>query len=157
MQFGDVVELKSGGPKMRVEWEIGVTLSPLNSPVDVNEVLKQNSGYDNGDNSCVWNYRNKIEKKIFPVEALIKPNTTLVTATNQIIGMGSVVKVNGENQPMTVNWVIGVGCRPSQLIDLDQLFLNRGFAVGDVSCIWFNRGKLHEALFRAAVLIKVFE
>jgi uncharacterized protein YodC (DUF2158 family) len=159
MQVGQIVKLKSGSPNLTVEWEIGVTPTPANYPLgDISTMLKNQTGYDNGDNSCVWTVRNNQEKKVFPVEALMLLNTNLTPATNQALTMGCVVRVNGEEQEMTVNWIIGANCRPVKLIDTDQMLRLKGFQNGDVSCLWFdNRGQVHENVFSAATLTKIFD
>lgn len=158
MQVGDIVELKSGGPKMRVDWEIGVTPTPPNHPYgEINDIVRNSTGYDTGDNSCEWSYRSKPQKKVFPQEALIIDTNNLIPASNQILTMGCVVLNNKDNQTMTVNWVVGANCRPPQLLDVDQILTSQGFQNGDVSCLWFKGGKLHEGVFNPYSLTKIFD
>jgi uncharacterized protein YodC (DUF2158 family) len=158
MQVGQVVNLKSGGPTLKVIWEIGVNSTPPGFPSsNINEVLYYRSGYDNGDNLCEWIFKNKTEQKVLPVEALSLVPVNLIPSTDQTLTMGCVVKVNEQNELMTVNWVVGANCRPIKLIDHDKALGLTGFQPGDVSCIWFdNTGKLNERPFQAATLTKMF-
>ena len=158
MQKGQLVNLKSGSPNLEVIWEIGVTLTPPNFPSsNINELLRDEMGYYNGDNLCEWIFKNKTEQKVFPVETLSLVPLNLIPATNQTLTMGCVVKVNGQNQLMTVNWVVGASCRPIKLIYQDHALRLTGMQDGEVSCIWFdNTGKLNERPFQASILTKMF-
>jgi uncharacterized protein YodC (DUF2158 family) len=159
MQVGQVVKLKSGSPHLKVIWELGVSLKPaIAPPSNIDLILKDQTGYDNGDNACEWVFKNKTEQKVFPLEALSPDPIIFIPATSQTFTMGCVVQAEGQHQLMTVNWVVGANCRPIKLIDLDQALRLRGFQHGDVSCIWFdNTGELNERSFQAALLTKMFD
>ncbi|MBT8766874.1 YodC family protein [Metapseudomonas boanensis] len=62
---GDVVQLKSGGPKMTVE--------------DVGNYGGMGMGPEHGA-KCVWFEKNKAEQKVFDVAVLVKVATATVGA-----------------------------------------------------------------------------
>ena len=64
IQKGDVVQLKSGGPRMTVQ-EVGSFIS---------------SGGPQDGAYCVWFEKNKAEERVFDVAVLVKAATSSVTA-----------------------------------------------------------------------------
>jgi uncharacterized protein YodC (DUF2158 family) len=153
MQVGTVVQLKSGGPPMDVNWEIGVTLPQLNS-----DILMQTTGYGLGDNACSWLIKSQKKEKVFPVEALSIIPINLAPPNGQTLRMGNVVKLNSNQQQMTINWVIGSNARPVVLINIDETLMLKGFRDGDIVCLWFDENSvLHEESFSATSVTKIYE
>lgn len=67
---GDVVQLKSGGPKMTVQRIIGDYQE--NDRLKMADNLLKISGYKNGDLICQWFKDNKLESGMFNVEMITK-------------------------------------------------------------------------------------
>ena len=65
--IGDIVQLKSGGPKMTVEYIFG---SNINKSIELKGKL---SGINEGDLLCTWFENNKRLKDWFKKELLIVP------------------------------------------------------------------------------------
>ncbi|MGB3018800.1 MAG: DUF2158 domain-containing protein [Ignavibacteria bacterium] len=70
IKVGDVVTLKSGGPKMTVQRFLGD--SPDVSTKVQDEALKIIRGNKSGDIVCQWFDGNDSKNDIFPAESLIK-------------------------------------------------------------------------------------
>ncbi|WP_181309067.1 YodC family protein [Rufibacter sp. XAAS-G3-1] len=64
--IGDVVELKSGGPKMTIQKIVGKSTDKME-----NFALKT-AGHSDGDLVCQWFINNKLETNIFKPETLKK-------------------------------------------------------------------------------------
>jgi len=65
---GDMVELKSGGPKMTVKRIIGQGLDTWQGKT--NEQVLKIQGYKDGDLVCIWFEGNKLHEGVFPLETL---------------------------------------------------------------------------------------
>ena len=70
IKVGDVVTLKSGGPKMTVQRFLGD--SPDVSTKVQDEALKIMKGNKSGDIVCQWFDGNDSKNDIFPAESLVK-------------------------------------------------------------------------------------
>ncbi len=68
--IGDLVQLKSGGPRMTVKRIIGQSLDTWQGKT--NEQVLKIQGYKDGDMVCIWFEENKLNEGVFPVEALQK-------------------------------------------------------------------------------------
>jgi uncharacterized protein YodC (DUF2158 family) len=68
---GDIVMLKSGGPKMTIKRFLGDS-SEVSSKVQ-DEALKIIKGNKEGDVVCQWFDGNASKNDIFPAESLTKP------------------------------------------------------------------------------------
>lgn len=71
---GQVVELKSGGPRMVITAIIGSGKHPYDN-------LAKSQGYADGDVSCEWFYNNKRETAIFRASS-IKISVDEITRVN---------------------------------------------------------------------------
>ncbi len=70
LKAGDVVQLKSGGPKMTIKGIIGDEKSPLSTTE--NTALKMSGQYTDGDIYCQWFLNNKLESAVFKPSMLQK-------------------------------------------------------------------------------------
>ncbi|HMS33279.1 MAG TPA: DUF2158 domain-containing protein [Ignavibacteria bacterium] len=70
LKSGDVVMLKSGGPKMTIQRFVGSS-SDVSTKVQ-DEALKIIKGNKAGDVVCQWFDANVSKNDIFPVESLVK-------------------------------------------------------------------------------------
>ncbi len=70
LKIGDVVMLKSGGPKMTVQRFLGD--SPDVSTKVQDEALKIIKGNKHGDIVCQWFDGNDSKNDIFPAESLVR-------------------------------------------------------------------------------------
>ncbi len=70
LQVGDVVQLKSGGPKMTVQRIIGADNSNIGLKAG-DEFLKMR-GFKEGDVICNWFESNSLQDATFKVESLVK-------------------------------------------------------------------------------------
>ncbi len=68
--IGDLVQLKSGGPRMTVKRIVGQGLDTWQGKT--NEQVLKIQGYKDGDMVCIWFEENKLNEGIFPLEALQK-------------------------------------------------------------------------------------
>jgi uncharacterized protein YodC (DUF2158 family) len=68
--IGDMVELKSGGPKMTVKRIVGQGLDTWQGKT--NEQVLKIQGYKDGDLVCIWFEGNKLNEGVFPLETLQK-------------------------------------------------------------------------------------
>ncbi len=68
--IGDLVQLKSGGPRMTVKRIIGQGLDTWQGKT--NEPVLKIQGYKDGDMVCIWFEENKLNEGVFPLEALQK-------------------------------------------------------------------------------------
>ncbi|MDQ3683877.1 MAG: YodC family protein [Bacteroidota bacterium] len=68
--IGDLVQLKSGGPRMTVKRIIGQSLDTWQGKT--NEQVLKIQGYKDGDMVCIWFEENKLNEGVFPLEALQK-------------------------------------------------------------------------------------
>jgi uncharacterized protein YodC (DUF2158 family) len=68
--IGDLVQLKSGGPRMTVKRIIGQGLDTWQGKT--NEQVLKIQGYKDGDMVCIWFEENKLNEGVFPLEALQK-------------------------------------------------------------------------------------
>ncbi len=68
--IGDLVQLKSGGPKMTVKRIIGQGMDTWQGKT--NEQVLKIQGYKEGDLVCIWFEENKINESVFPLETLQK-------------------------------------------------------------------------------------
>lgn len=65
---GDIVVLKSGGPKMTVKRLIGHGMDSWQGKT--NEQVLKIQGYKDGDLICVWFENNQLKEGIFPHETV---------------------------------------------------------------------------------------
>ncbi len=70
LKIGDVVMLKSGGPKMTIQRILGDSKDVSTKVQD--EALKIIKGNKEGDVVCQWFDENASKNDIFPVESLVK-------------------------------------------------------------------------------------
>ena len=70
-KVGDVVQLKSGGPKMTIKRLIGQGTDNWQSRI--NEEAMKAIGHKNGDLVCVWFENNQLKDAVFPPETVEKP------------------------------------------------------------------------------------
>lgn len=70
LQIGDVVQLKSGGPKMTVQRIIGTESSNIGLKT-ADEVLKMR-GFREGDVICYWFEASSLKDGTFKIESLMK-------------------------------------------------------------------------------------
>jgi len=68
--IGDLVQLKSGGPKMTVKRIVGHGLDTWQGKT--NEQVLKIQGYKVGDLVCIWFEENKLNEGVFPLETLQK-------------------------------------------------------------------------------------
>jgi len=68
--IGDLVQLKSGGPRMTVKRIIGQGLDTWQGKT--NEQVLKIQGYKDGDMVCIWFEENKLNEGVVPLEALQK-------------------------------------------------------------------------------------
>jgi uncharacterized protein YodC (DUF2158 family) len=68
--IGDLVQLKSGGPRMTVKRIVGQGLDTWQGKT--NEQVLKIQGYKDGDMVCIWFEENKLNEGVFPLEALQK-------------------------------------------------------------------------------------
>jgi uncharacterized protein YodC (DUF2158 family) len=69
IRVGDIVQLKSGGPKMTVQRIIGSDKSNFGTKA-ADEFLKM-KGFDDGDVICQWFEGNRLNDGTFKAETLI--------------------------------------------------------------------------------------
>lgn len=70
LKTGDIVQLKSGGPKMTVQRIIGDYQE--NERLKMSDNLIKMSGYKDGDLICQWFNDNKLETGMFNLEMIQK-------------------------------------------------------------------------------------
>lgn len=70
LKVGDIVELKSSGPKMTVKRFIGQGHDTWQGKTN-DQVLKI-QGYKDGDLICIWFENNQLKDGIFPLETVQK-------------------------------------------------------------------------------------
>lgn len=68
--IGDMVQLKSGGPRMTVKRIVGQGLDTWQGKT--NEQVLKIQGYKDGDLVCIWFEENKLNEGVFPLETLQK-------------------------------------------------------------------------------------
>ncbi len=64
--IGDLVQLKSGGPRMTVKRIIGQGLDTWQGKT--NEQVLKIQGYKDGDMVCIWFEENKLNEGVFPLK-----------------------------------------------------------------------------------------
>lgn len=69
-KIGDIVMLKSGGPKMTIQRFLGDSKDVSSKVQD--EAIKIIKGNKSGDVICQWFDENNSKNDIFPVESLVK-------------------------------------------------------------------------------------
>lgn len=66
---GDIVILKSGGPKMTVQRVIGADMEASLNQID--DYIKLFKGYKPGDVLCQWFVGNELKQGAFPPDSLV--------------------------------------------------------------------------------------
>jgi uncharacterized protein YodC (DUF2158 family) len=140
MQKGDIVYLKSGSPKLMVEFVIG---EDSDSPIDPSEFYKKkHSIVKDGDVVVKWISNKKPIHNVFPKNALIEAlDKEDLILKDKNIKKGSIVKNKLTDQKMVVVWILGKE-KGEGLLDIDSLYLKQGSKPGDLLCKWFDNTKL---------------
>ncbi len=69
-KIGDVVQLKSGGPRMTIKRFVGQGMDTWQGKA--NEQVLRIQGYKDGDLVCVWFEGNQLKDAVFPPETVQK-------------------------------------------------------------------------------------
>jgi uncharacterized protein YodC (DUF2158 family) len=156
VEVGDIIQIKSGGPKLIIEFVVGKSPS-MNEHINVEEILRTRYFLKDGDVAIKWRDSGREKKDVLINEAILLPNEELQPNINDEITLGNVVSSKLEGIRMTVVWIVGVTASPSGVLDYNEALMNSGRQVGDVVCKWFDGSTLMHQTFPAHELEKVNE
>jgi uncharacterized protein YodC (DUF2158 family) len=157
MKVDDIVFLKSGSPKLLVEWLVGITQNP-NLAFDPNSILVKRPNYQKGDIAVKWYIKDEEKKETFPDSSLIDNLANRQAATNPNLTLGCVVKNKLLDIEMTVVWIIGTPKETTSLFDANEIYKQAGqFNDGDVLCCWFDKQEYTSKVFKKDELEKLFD
>lgn len=156
VNVGEIIHLKSGGPKLLIEFVVGKS-EPMMGPINVEEILRTRNFLKDGDVAIKWRNKGKEKKDVLINESLLLLGEELIEKNDNEINIGSVVKSILEDDLMTVVWIVGETECPGGIFDYNEVLINNNYKKGDIVCKWFIKGELKHEVFPQNEIEKLYE
>lgn len=157
MNEGDIIYLKSSGPKMIIQKIINPRSSEGGLENLENDTLAIVTYARIGDYFVKWGNK-KEDHDILPKEAVIDDINNLTDKIIENIELGNVVKAKINDTLMTVCWIVGIAQNHASFLNYNEILKKeQGLKEGDFVCRWFDNNKLNTGFFSSIELEKLKE
>lgn len=156
MKTGDLIYLKSHGPKMIIEKVIQKRSTEGGFDNLVADALSMAPHAKAGDFAVKWGDGSKNESAIIPKEAVTLICDQVPNKNDDDFNLGSVVKSKLNDTIMTITWIVGVTKNPDAIYDYNEILISQmGRKSGDFVCQWFEKNILKSGHFSIQDLDKI--